>query len=90
MRSLGGSGISGIALRWNEKRAKTIEQDINEKGSQPRFHSGAMITQVDYKNQLIDYSILFLGFTSTSVLGSLHDHGATTAGRACIAGLGAG
>jgi hypothetical protein len=44
LRLADGNGNVWTVLDGSKKSAKAIEQNINEQGSQPRFHSGAMIS----------------------------------------------
>jgi hypothetical protein len=73
------------ALRWVLNRSTT---DLILTSGHP-FHSGGMIAQIDYNNQLIVYSIHFIAVTCAYMLVSSVDYRQTTTGRAGANRLGA-
>jgi hypothetical protein len=73
LRLLGGSGKAGTALGGNEKDAKAVEQQVNECSNESRFHSGAMISQVDQNGQLMFHNAHILGVTGFAVIASCLD-----------------
>lgn len=57
----------------NEKGAKEVEQQVNERGNESRFHGGVMIAQIDQNGQLVFQYAHILGVTGFAVLASCLD-----------------